>query len=186
MSQTLTSRVNAIKNTPGSGEQVQISELNSGFDKFDNHFIPACKIQNTSTQIVGSGPVTQLQYDAIAYDSYAGRSEGAMADLSNDRIIIRRDGLYHCSARIWTTTPSAAGLMFIGLYKNDAGEVAEQMVPGNSTITQTVEDDIDFEAGDIVTVKVIQTSGANRTYARNTWPDGFSLAVTWVGALVGV
>lgn len=186
MTQGLTSRVKAIKNNPGTGEQVQISEINSAFDKFDNHFIPACMIENNAVQSVPSGGLQLMQYNAVIYDSFSARSEGAMADLSNDRIICRKTGLYEVEATIWTTTLSAAGVMSLGLYVNGNGVKMEQMVPGNSQLTQSVHDTIPLTSGDLVTVNAIQTSGAARNYTRNTWPHGFSLSVVWKGALVEV
>jgi len=91
VSQTLTDRVKAIKNTPGTGENVLVSEINAAFDKFDNHFIPFCKIQGAAPQIIGSGAgQVQVTFDTTRTDTYAARSEGAMADLANDELSFAR------------------------------------------------------------------------------------------------
>lgn len=184
MTQTLTSRVKAIKND--DAETVLISELNSGFDKFDNHFIPACMIENNAVQSVPSGGLQLMTYNATIYDSFAARSEGAMADLSNDRIICRKAGVYDVEATIWTTTLSATGVMSLGLYVNGNGIKMEQVVPGNNQVTQSVHDSIVLAVNDVITVNAIQTSGAARNYTRNTWPHGFSLSAMWKGSVVEV
>lgn len=181
MAQSLTNRVKAIKNTPGTGEFADVSEINAAFDKFDNDFRPMCKIENTAVQSIPSGGLQQLQYNGIIYDSYAARSEGPMADLSNDRIICRKSGMYTVGARIWTTTPSATGVMSLGIYVNGNGQVMEQLTPGAQQCTQSVIDDIELVNGDILIVNAIQTSGAARNYTRNTWPNGFTFWCNWKG-----
>lgn len=186
MAQSLTSRVKAIKNTPGTGEFADISEINSAFDKFDNSFVPSCMIENTAVQSIPNTGLQQLQFNATIWDSFAARSEGPMADLSNDRIICRKTGLYTVGSRIWTTTISAVGVMSLGIYVNGNGQVMEQRTPGAQQEVQSVQDDIPLTAGDVIIVNAIQTSGAPRNYSKNTWPHGFVLWATWKGALVEV
>lgn len=184
MGQTLTSLKKAIKND--NAENVDITEINSAFDKFDNNFVPACMIENTAVQSIPNTGLQLLQYNAIIYDTFAARSEGPMADLSNDRIIIRKTGLYTVTARIWTTTAIAAGVMFLGIYVNGNGITSVQKTPGAQQETQEVTDDLLLNSGDLVTINAIQNSGAPRNYSKNTWPHGFSFAAKWIGSAVEV
>jgi len=184
MTEILTSRVKAIKND--NNENVLISEINAAFDKFDNHFIPACKIRNSVVQAIPTGTPTDLQYNQSAYDSYAARSEGAMADLSNDRIVIRKNGLYFVKANIWTTTASATGVMRLDIRKNGTAHFIDQFGPAATIITQAVSGVIDCVNGDLLTVNANQTAGVSRNYTDNTVLDGFSFSAVWLGSLVEV
>jgi hypothetical protein len=186
MTQTLTTRVKAIKNTPGTGELVQVSEFNSAFDKFDNHFVPACKLRNSIAQSIPHNVGTFLQYDTVALDTYAGRTDGPMADLVNDQIIIQRDGLYFVKANIWTLTVSATGVMRLDITVNGGIQqtVLEQAVA--TTNTQGIRDFLNLSVGDLVKIKATQTSGAARSYGDNTIPGGFEFGVVWYGAGVEV
>jgi hypothetical protein len=186
MSQTLTALKKAIKNTPGTGELAQVSELNDAFDKFDNNFVPACKIRNSATQVIATGTPTDLQYNATAFDSFAARSEGPMADLSNDRIQIRKAGVYIVKANSWITTVSAVGVMRMDLRINGAATKVCQEIATNTIITQDVWDIMLLAVNDLITCNVNQTSGANRNYSDNTLPNGFELSAVWLGSIIEV
>lgn len=185
MSQTLTNRVEAIKNTPGTGENVQVSEINSAFDKFDNHFIPACKIHNT-TQVIASGGSTALQFSSTNFDSYAARSEGAMADLSNDRITIRKAGLYFVRVNGVWLPGTAAGVLRMDLLINAiSGNAVFAPAPAGS-ISQEVVGFYILAVNDLITAAVTQTTGANRSLDYNTYPNIFNLEAIWMGNVVEV
>lgn len=187
MSQTLTDRVEAIKNTPGTGELVQVAEINSAFDKFDNHFIPACKIHNNVTQTVVSGSGQNLlQFNQTIFDSYAARAEGAMADLNNDKIIIRKAGLYMLRANVLANAGTAAGILRLDLLIN-AGTINSRFDP--ATAQAQSQELIQFQVcavNDAITAAVQQTTGANRVYDRNTYSNIFNLEAIWVGSTVEV
>lgn len=184
MAETLTTRVRAIKND--DDELVLIEEIDSAFDKFDNHFIPACKIRNSVVQSVPSSSPTYLQYDTTVFDSYAARSEGPMADLANDQIVIRRDGWYKISANIWTTTVSGTGVMRLDIHRNGATIKAAQELATATIITQEVSLEYLLASGDTIKANANQSSGAARNYTNNTIPDGFSLTAVWIGSAVDV
>lgn len=187
MSQTLTSRVEAIKNTPGTGENVQISEINSAFDKFDNHFIPACKIYGNAQQVIASGGgQVQLLYDTVGFDTYSARSEGAMADLSNDRIIIRRAGLYLLRVNTLFLAGTAAGILRLDMAVNGATALSTF---DNGTAQASSLEAWQFRIlapGDLITAFVQQTTGANRTIDDNTYPNINNLEAIWLGSAVEV
>jgi hypothetical protein len=182
MSQTLTDRVEAIKNTPGTGELVQIAEINSAFDKFDHHFIPACKIQGNAQQTITSGVgQVQLLYDTTVIDTYAARSEGAMAELANDRIRIRKAGLYMLRVNTIFLAGTAAGILRLDMAVNGTTDL--------STFDHGVAQASSLEAwqfrilavNDLITAFVQQTTGANRTIDDNTYPNINCLEAIWLG-----
>ncbi len=188
MSQTLTDRVKAIKNTPGSGEFAQVIELNGAFDKLDNHFIPACKIRNTTAgQVVVSGSgQNKLQYDATLIDTYAARSEGPMADLANDKIVIRKAGLYLLRANTLANAGTAGGILRLDLGINGT---TNNSVFDTGTVQATSQEISTFAimaVNDYVEAFVQQTTGANMTYSNNTYPHIFNLEAYWMGGAVEV
>jgi hypothetical protein len=186
MSQTLTSRVEAIKNTPGTGELVQISEINSAFDKFDNHFIPACKIWSSIDQSIPNNVVTDLLYNTTIFDSYAGRSEGPMADLANDRIVIRRAGLYKVFANTLANAGVAAGILRVNLSIN--GTVNNSIFDGPEAAAKSQEifGDYVLAVNDVIKISVQQSQGSSRIYTNNTYQNIFTLSAVWAGAMVEV
>jgi hypothetical protein len=182
MAQTVTDRVQAIKNTPGTGEQVSIAEINSAFDKFDNHFVPACKIHNSTTQAIGSGAgQIKLQFNTTLIDTYAARSEGAMADLSNDLIKIRKAGLYWVRANVLWLTGTAAGILRTDLLINGSTNNATFCAGTAQATSQTVEGLYLLAVNDEITAGVQQTTGASRTLDRNTYQNIYNLEAYWVG-----
>jgi len=185
MGQTLTSRVKAIKND--DLENVLVSEINGAFDKFDNHFIPACKIRRNGTQVVVSGSGQNLlNYDTIVYDTYAARSEGPMADLSNDKIIIRKLGLYWVRA---TTLANAgtAGMLRLDLAVNGVTNNSDFQTGQTTTASsQMLAMPIVLAANDYIQAYVQQTTGSNRTYTNNTYDHIFTLEAIWMGSAVEV
>ena len=192
MSQTLTNRVKAIMNDPGTGEQVQIVELNNGFAKLDNDFRPAAKIENSVVQNVTNGATQKMVFDSTIYDSYAARAEGAMADVSNDKIIIRKTGLYLVSASAqWTN--NAVGYRSLGIRRAAGAALIKRITQDANAVagldtSQTLTDVVLLNSGDEIEVTVLQTSGAglnlDPTIAGAN--EACSLAVIWFGSVVEV
>lgn len=186
MAQTLTDRVKAILNTPGTGELAQVSEVNGAFTKLDNHFIPAAKIWSNADQSIPNNVVTQLAYNQIIYDSYAARAEGPMADLSNDWIIIRKPGLYKVHASNLWVAGVAAGILRTNMAIN--GTVNDSIFDGPEAAakSQDIFAEYILAAGDKITCSVQQSQGSARLNTNNTYQNIFMLSATWLGSVVEV
>lgn len=186
MAQTLTDRVKAVKNTPGTGENVSIAEINSAFDKLDNHFIPACKIWSSIDQSLPNNVNTQLQYNTTIFDTYAARSEGPMADLSNDWIIIRKPGLYYVHASNLLVAGVAAGIIRSNLAINGTVNNSVFDGPQAAAKSQDIFGEYLFAAGDKITCMIQQSQGSARLNTNNTYQNIFTLAAMWSGNNVEV
>lgn len=185
MAQTLTNRVKAIKNTPGTGEQVQIGEINAAFDKFDNHFVPACKIRLVS-QSINHNVFTAVDFTITTLDTYSARSEGAMADLPNNKIIIRKTGLYKCTFKSLWLAGTAAGVLRSDILKNGAPNDT-WFDPGVAgACSQIVSHEELLTAGDEISARVFQTTGVARSIDHNTYDHVLELSVVWLGTGVEV
>jgi len=186
MSQTLTDRLKAIKNTPGTGENVLIAEINAAFDKFDNHFIPACSIWSSIDQSIPNNTITALLYNTTILDTYAARSEGPMADLVNDWIIIRKPGLYWIHANgIWVAGV-AAGILRFNMAIN--GTVNNSIFDGPQAAakSQDIFQKQVLAAGDKITCSVQQSQGSARLLTNNTYQNVFKLSAVWLGGATEV
>jgi hypothetical protein len=186
MTQTLTSRLGLIKNTPGTGEQVNIAEINSAFDEIDDNFVPAAKIINTNAapQTVPNNAATQILYNATAFDSYSSRPEGPMADTTNDQIIIRKDGVYivTCGGNF---AANATGVRRLDVLKNgvtQGGDTAAGFTGAANGLSYSLS--LSLFNGDLVTAKAFQNSGAGLVWDLNTFIEGNFLSAIWVGALL--
>jgi hypothetical protein len=187
MAQTLTNRVEAILNTPGTGELAQISELNTNFTKLDNHFIPACKIHNSADQVVTSGSgQNQLLYNTTIIDTYASRDEGDMADLANDRIVIRKAGLYLLRANVLANGGTAGGILRLDMAINGTTNNSAFDRGETTATTQELWGFHILAVDDLITAFVQQTTGASRTYTDNTYTNIFNLEAIWLGNAVEV
>lgn len=185
MAETTTSRLGLIKNTPGTGEQVNIAEINSGFDAIDKNFIPAAKIIRTaaSPQSIPNSAATGVDYNSTAFDSYAARPEGPMADTTNDRIIIRKDGVYIVSAG-GNFAANATGVRRIDIVKNGvtlAGDTTAGFVGAANGLSFSAP--FSFVNGDLITINVFQNSGAGLVWDLNTFAEGNYLSAVWHGSL---
>lgn len=186
MAQTLTDRVKAILNTPGTGENVLIAELNAAFSKFDNHFIPACKIWSSVDQSLPNSVQTGLNYNTTIFDSYAARAEGAMADLANDWIIIRKPGLYYVHASNLLVAGTAAGIIRSNIAINGAVSNSQFQGPQASAVSQDIFGEYVFAANDKITCLMQQNQGSARNNTNNTYQNIFCLTAIWQGNIVEV
>jgi len=184
MTDTLTSRLGLIKPTPGTSDQVDIAELNSNADFIDKNFIPSAKIINTvaAPQTIPNNAATQVLYNATAFDSYAARPEGAMADTTNDQIVIRKDGIYIviCGGNF---AANAVGVRRLDLLKNgvtQGGDTALGFTGAANGLSYSTP--MDCVNGDLITVKVFQNSGAGLVWDLNTFVEGNFLGVVWHGS----
>lgn len=187
MSQTLTDRTKAIKNTPGTGELVSIAEINSAFDKFDAHFIPMCKIYGNAQQVIGSGVgQVQLLYDTTRIDTYAARTEGPMADLVNDKITIRKAGLYYLKVNTLFLAGTAAGILRLDMAVNGVTDLSAFDIGTAQATSMEVSQYRILAVNDTITAFVQQTTGANRTIDDNTYNNINTLEAVWLGSAVEV
>lgn len=186
MAETLTNRVKAIKNTPGTGENVLVAEINAAFDKFDNHFIPACKIWSSIDQSIPNNVNTQLLYNTTIIDTYAARSEGPMADLANDWIIIRKPGLYYVHASNLYVAGVAAGILRTNLAINTVVNNSVFAGPEAAAVSQDIFGEYLFAANDKITCMIQQNQGSARLNTNNTYQNIFILEAIWSGNNVEV
>lgn len=189
MSQTLSNRVKAILNTPGTGENVQIAELNTNFDKLDNSFVPSAKMYlNTgvTTQTLTNNVSAGHDYDTIDYDTYAARAEGAMADLTLNRITIRKAGIYML-AMSTGYNGNATGVRRCSIQKN-AVAIAHFEAPGLAGFVAAYGVAVHevCAVNDLITAVTIQTSGGNLDVANGGFLKSAFLSATWVGAAVEI
>lgn len=184
MGQTLTTRVKAIKND--NLENVLVAELNAALDKFDNHFIPACKIRNSNQSIATGGGTVALQYSNTTIDTYAARTEGPMADLVNDRIVIRKAGLYLIKSNVLWLAGTAAGILRSNLSIN--GTVNNAVFdPGVAVALSQAVTSVELLAvNDIITASCSQTTGVARSVDNNTYDNIFELSAVWLGGGIEV
>lgn len=186
MTELLTNRVKAIKNVPTTGEFVDVSEINSAFDKFDNHYVPACKIWSSVDQSIPNNVNTQLLYNTTIFDSYSARAEGPMADLANEWIIIRKAGLYTVHASNLMVAGVAAGIIRSNLAIN--GVVSNSIFDGPEAAakSQDIFGEYVLAVNDKITCFIQQNQGSARINTNNTYQNVFCLSAIWKGSVTEV
>lgn len=186
MAQSLTSLLKMIKNTPGTGEQVQIAEINSALDKTDNRFTPGCMIAFTGSQSPASATFTDSDYNQIRHDSFAGRAEGPMADISANVITIRKDGMYFLKTASGFTT-NATGQRRIAIMVNGTEQVNwERAADAGGPVMLECSIALALVSGDVIKSQIRQTSGGALGVSANTALNGCHLSAHWLGSAVEV
>ena len=109
-----------------------------------------------------------------------------MADVANNRIIIRKAGIYLCKfSNLWLAG-LAAGLVRSDLQKNGSPNNAI-FDPGVAAAISQVVTSVELLAvNDTISARVFQTSGAARSIDDNTYQNVLELSVVWQGAGVEV
>lgn len=159
---TTTPRLILVK--PADPEAADIAVLNANFDKIDNNFVPAAKIRiGSGTQPVANITSEKVTFNNTMYDSYAGRPEGDMADLTNDRIFARKTGLYIVSSALFYG-PNVNGYRSLDLRHNGAqikllSRDADTQSGAGTSLSHT--QDLFMTAGDYVELWTNQTSGGS-------------------------
>lgn len=186
MSQTLTNRVEAILNTPGTGEAAQIAELNTNFTKLDNHFIPAAELRRTTIQSIPNNATTEIDFTAVAYDTYTTRDEGVMGDIGTNAITIRKTGLYMVTL-VGSFAANATGIRRIQIAKNSSAMVSNQKA-GSAAASMTVEvaKPMLLAEDDIIEGFVFQNSGGALDLSNNAFDENLALSAVWLGSAVEV
>lgn len=170
--------------SPQSGETVQLwTHFKALADsvQYEYDHRPAATISATVAQSVANNVTTNLQYDTAVGDP-------ASYDLTNDRLLCPRDGLYRVEALVsWVASgtglrqqgityhPSAGGGdAYVGMNNNVASSATNQAFPVVSKLVPCV-------AGDYFYMRVLQTNGA----ALNTYVGllGVWLSHQWVRPL---
>lgn len=187
MTQSLTQRLDLIKNIPGTGEQVNIAEINAAFDQIDANKIPAAKMRrNAGTQAIATATTTTVDFDVVTYDTWALESEGAMADITGNQMNIKIDGIYMVSAGVVYNT-AATGFRALGVALN--GVITpyklRHFIDANAAVPTPVAvcKPMPLSAGDVLTCHVIQNSGGsvNLDQSGLTAEDAIYLEAVWQG-----
>lgn len=184
MTETLTNRVKAIKND--DAENVLIAEINSAFDKLDNSFIPAAKMHFTGVQTLTHNVTAPQDFNVVTHDTYAARSEGAMADLGSNRIVIRKAGVYVIAGSTgWAS--NATGIRRMSILINGTPVAHSECAPVNGGVTGTgVTTTEVLAANDIITLETVQTSGGDLGVSNGAFTKAIFLSAVWAGGAVEV
>jgi hypothetical protein len=186
MAQTLTDLLKMIKND--NDENVLISEINAALDKIDNRFFPAAKMTRATATIqsVNTGTVTKINFDTVQYDTFAARSEGAMASIANDEFTIRKAGIYLCEGSTnWSG--NANGYRSIRILKNGTTQLPTYDPPSSAfSTTSKVAKPYLLAVNDVISFHVFQSSGVSLSMDNDGYPDTIAASVSWIGAAVEV
>lgn len=138
---------------------------------------PQCKISANASQSIANTTLTQVQYSVTDYDS------DNMADLANDRVVIKTAGWYTITTFVaWAN--NATGYR---LHIADAGPSASQLhviqaylppTSGTSTGVFLTSHPVLLAVNDVVTMNIQQSSGAALNIASINSIFPF-LAVSW-------
>lgn len=184
MGQTLTSLKKAIKND--TAENVIIAEINDAFDKFDNNFVPAAKMHFIGTQTLTHNVTATQDFDVTTFDTFAARSEGAMADLALNRIVVRKAGVYKISGSTgWASNATGVRRMSILVNGTPIAHSEAAPVTGGVTATGVSVDEV-LAVNDVITLETVQTSGGNLAVSNGAFTKAVFLSAVWQGAAVEV
>jgi len=178
MSVTTTPRL--LLSKPDATELIAISLLNNNMDAIDSDFRPAAKMKATSDQTLTNATVTVLGYNAVDYDSYAARPEGAMVNLTTDLITIRKAGLYLVINKV-AFAPNATGVRRLDLNIN--GSFFETHAVGayaSANNTLIMVSPLVLAVNDTLGGAAYQNSTASLAVV-GTASQGVYLAAIWLG-----
>jgi hypothetical protein len=140
---------------------------------------PRCKIIANATQAFANNTpgILDLAAGNIDYDT------NAMADIANDKIIIKTAGLYIITAKaVWAA--NATGTRFNIIYKNGTTAIAEHRhaaTPGSNYKTVLSTEPMPFAVNDYVQLQLSQSSGGSLSTADS---DGLPyIAAVWYAGL---
>lgn len=127
--------------------------------------------KNGTKQTVANGTHTKLTYATVEHDN------GTLWDATNNRFIVKRNGLYRVGSRMYAFTGGATGYWYLSVAKNwdqaqgtiDAATVMReivhtQMANTMSNLTLEVNDVVWLNAGDYIETVVVQSTGASRDF----------------------
>lgn len=117
-----------------------------------------CKaqIENTDAQTIGTAAAT-----AVTLDEAGDFDVGDMADIANDQVVIRRDGIYRIEAHALFTAITAAR-MFMRIKVGVTSTVNAEN-GSDSSIYATLNPDktVNLSDGDLITAIIYQNTGGN-------------------------
>ena len=178
---TVTTTNRLLMSKPDDDEFVSVALLNANWDKADADFRPAAKMVASAAQSIVTATTTKCAYNVTNFDSYAARPEGAMINLTNDEITIRKAGLY-----LVTTSGSfaanATGVRRLDIRKNGTSLVSDTRVASAQTCGLHLAGIFAFAVNDLITAACFQNSGGNLNIDGNTFADGMELSVLWLGS----
>jgi len=181
MTITLTNRLQISK--PDGSEFINVALLNAGWDKTDGNFVPAAKMTASVAQSVPNNALTLAAFNVTTFDSYAARAEGAMVNLTNDAITIRKAGLYYVSL-VASFAANATGVRRGDIRKNGTSllSIVDLSFTGGANGVK-ISDFFNFAVDDVITGGLFQNSGAALNADGNTFAEGMALTAIWLGSL---
>lgn len=182
---TTTDRLGLVK--PDDLELADIDVINANSDKINNNFIPTVKIRsNVNAAIPANATSFLVPMNETDHDSYAGKSEGPMADLTFDRVICRKTGIYLILGSLQVSFQASFpnGYRSLSLVENGIGTIERDARDGNTQnnvyTTLKIHEVVDAIAGDYWVLQVTNTSGGGAALD-TSWVDSCFLSATWLG-----
>ncbi|MGW2992925.1 hypothetical protein ACWDA9_14585, partial [Streptomyces sp. NPDC001193] len=117
-------------------------------------------IQSFSDQIIADTTLTKILFSSAVYDT------SMMFDAPNSALVVRTAGRYQVTGRVLLTyTPNPAGARNLQLQVNGGGRALDSqdtaVLPGTGYVSQSVSATLELAVGDVITLHVLQTTGAN-------------------------
>jgi hypothetical protein len=158
-----------------------------GFMLYREGLFPHCKIHATATQDMTNATNTKITFNTtdkdVPADDAGGHADAAMADLTNDRIVIRRAGYYTVKAAVAWDDDNAAGVRLCNILLNGATIIARAGPIAGSTLINVITEcsvDLDLDEDDYIELWGQQNSGASTTGSEAI--TGYPwLSVLWKG-----
>jgi len=139
---------------------------------------PRAKIVTGADQSIPNSALTTVDFagGSVSYDT------NAMADIANDRIVIKTAGLYRFSARIaWGV--NATGYRALIVTRNGAEFIVDDYsaaTPSQSKITTVTSEPIACAVNDAITLQTVHTAGAALNVVQANGRRCY-LAADWAG-----
>lgn len=158
-----------------AGENPTATKLNTNIRDAGNFFrsLPGCRIRQTSAQTPATGTEVTVTFDVTDEDN------DTMADLANERIVIKTAGLYLVGGDcIWTANGTGyRRLLIVAGGVNVTGDSG--MASGGIQHYSSACKRVRLAVNDVVQMSVQQNSGAGLALVLNA--EGPSLWAQWVG-----
>lgn len=116
----------------------------------------ACEIRRNAAQSIASGAVVPIAFDTVGADN------SGLEDIANDRIVIRRAGIYVLTAMASLPNIDALNSMNMRVYINGTAQQRDRKygINGSELINALVTVTTQVAAGDLITAAISHNDGA--------------------------